>query len=105
MQEIEKPTRSEVSKLDLYKTNATGFHKGNQVGNEDGHHVLDECERTNEVLCDLAAARGQDRERKSKVKVEQSADQRGQTKCRSTRLAKRVDLVLRKEKLKMRNEK
>ncbi len=46
----------------LHKTNAHGFHKGNQVGNKEGHHVLDKREQTNEVLCDRAAARRQDRE-------------------------------------------
>ncbi len=55
MQEIEKPTISEVSKWDLYKTSATGFYEGNQVGNKDGSHVLDERGLRNEVLRKIAA--------------------------------------------------
>jgi hypothetical protein len=111
MQEIEKPTISEGSKWDLYETNATGFREGNQVGNEDGSHVLYERGLRNEVLHDLAAGGRRDRERNRRSRsnevptneAERSADQLGQTKCRSTRLTKRVDLVLKNENMK--NEK
>ncbi len=37
MKDVKKSTISGVSKWDLYKTNAQGFHEGNRVGNEDGH--------------------------------------------------------------------
>ncbi len=48
--------------MGLHETNAQGFHKGNQVGNKDGHHVLDECRQRDEVLRDQAAAQRRDRE-------------------------------------------
>ncbi len=46
--------------MGLPKTRAQGFHKGNQVGNEDGRHVLEERGPRNKVLYALAAARKRD---------------------------------------------
>ena len=85
LQNDKKPTISGGSTWDYTKRTQQGFHEGNQVGNKDGRHVFDEGGPKNEVLRDLAAARRRDRERKSKVEIEQGADQRGRTKCRPTR--------------------
>ncbi len=55
--------------MGLHETNAEGFHEGNQVGNEDGHHVLDNCGQSDEELHNQRAARRLEREMKSSIEA------------------------------------
>ncbi len=64
--------------MGLHVTNAQGFHEVNQVGNEDGYHVLDKRGQSDKVLHNQMTARIREQDMKSRIEAKQSADERGQ---------------------------